>query len=124
MAVILAYELTREKAELLKQLGQKTKAEIKLVPVSSYGETLGYLAGIFGFRRNGKGGAAFGQEMLVFSGMDEDSLDQFLEEWKQGGLPAPGLKAVITPHNIFWNSTQLFEELKKEHAAMNRQQPR
>lgn len=123
MAVILAYELTREKAELLKHLGRKTKTQIKSIPVSSYGETLGYLAGVSGFRRNGKSGTAFGQEMLVFSGMDGELLDQFLEEWKKGGLSVPELKAIITPHNIFWNSMQLFEELKKEHTAMNRQQP-
>ena len=52
--------------------------------------------------------------MMVFSNM-ADMLDQFLSEYKKAGIPPIGLKAVITPHNIFWSAEDLYKELFKEH---------
>ena len=52
--------------------------------------------------------------MMIFSNM-ADMLDQFLSEYKKAGIPPIGLKAVITPYNLFWRAADLYEELFKEH---------
>ncbi len=42
-----------------------------------------------------------------------------LKAFCEHGLAGVGLKAVVTETNRGWNSLQLFEELKKEHAMMH-----
>lgn len=120
MAVILAYELTREKERRIKELAEGLNIQVKTVPPSSYGETLGYLAGVSGFQRKGKGGETLGREMLVFSGMPGELLDSFLDRYRASGLLPVELKAMVTPHNVFWDSRQLFLELKEEHEQISR----
>ena len=61
-----------------------------------------------------KNGAPFPAEMLVFSGMISEQVDAFLEEYKKTGLPAIGLKAVVTLYNVVWTAEALFCELIKE----------
>ena len=50
--------------------------------------------------------------------MDSEQVDVFLVEYKKTGLPAVGLKAVMTPHNVFWTADALFRELMKEHRTL------
>lgn len=102
---------------LCKNLGIRT-SRIKL---ADYSQKLAYLAGIPGFLREDTDytGPEFPSEMMVFSNM-ADMLDQFLSEYKKAGIPPIGLKAVITPHNIFWSAADLYEELFKEHQAFQK----
>ena len=53
-------------------------------------------------------------EVLIFSEFDDDSLQEFLREYKAGGLEKIPLKAVVTPYNISWTLYQLIEHLKEE----------
>lgn len=48
-----------------------------------------------------------------------DDIDETLKAFRENGLAGVGLKAVLTETNKNWNSLQLFEELKKEHAQMH-----
>lgn len=57
-------------------------------------------------------------ELLVFSGMAEEKLDEFLAQYRKQGIEAVSLKAMVTPHNIFWTVYQLTAELIKERAAI------
>lgn len=53
-------------------------------------------------------------EIIVFSGLSEDALDKFLEEYKRSGIEPVGLKAVLTPTNISWSIYELVCELERE----------
>ena len=64
-------------------------------------------------------GPDFPTEMLVFSGMDSEMIDTFLDQYKKASIPPIGLKAIITQHNIFWTAEELYKELFKEHSKFN-----
>lgn len=64
-----------------------------------------------------KAGAA-NQEILLFSNLTENKLDEFLSAYKTAGIEPVSLKAVVTPTNENWTIEQLAEELMKERAAM------
>ena len=62
-------------------------------------------------------------QMMVFAGMEGDKLESLLSLLRSnpacGSIP---YKAVLTEMNQNWNAYVLFEELKKEHEAMRRQE--
>lgn len=63
-------------------------------------------------------GEGFAEEMLVMKNFSNAQLDEFLFRMRKDGIPRIALKAVLTPSNLSWDSLTLYEELKKEHAAM------
>lgn len=114
---ILCFQLSKEKEKAVEQICRKLRIRIQQVAVRDYGQKLGYLARIQGFTREAsvytKG--EFAAEMLVFSGMDSEQLDAFLDAYKQTTLSPVERKAVMTQHNIFWTAEQLYQELSKEY---------
>ncbi|MCI9067380.1 MAG: DUF3783 domain-containing protein [Lachnospiraceae bacterium] len=114
---VLTFKLEHTKDAAVASICRKLDIRKIEVPVEDYGQKLGCLAGISGFPKEKipYGKAPFPKEMLVFSGMDSEHLDAFLSEYKKTALPAIGLKAVVTSHNIFWTAEALFAELMKEH---------
>ena len=56
--------------------------------------------------------------MLVLCGFSQPMVNTFLSLLKASRLPVIPLKAVLTETNQGWNSLELHEELKKEHAAL------
>lgn len=64
-----------------------------------------------------KAGAA-NPEILLFSNLTENKLDEFLSAYKTMGIEPVSLKAVVTPTNVTWTIEELAEELIKERAAM------
>ena len=87
-----------------------------------YNQKLGYLAGIAGFNKEPGASVkgALSGEMLVFSGIDSDGVDAFLASYKETGAAPIGLKAILTPHNVFWSVEQLYQELMKEHVMFQK----
>ena len=57
-------------------------------------------------------------ETLIFSGMDSDSLDRFLDAYKAKKLQPVSLKAVVTPSNITMTLYQLLRELQEHSRIM------
>ena len=119
--VILTFKLQKENEDAMATICKPRGIKLLEIPVKDYAQKLGYLAGVKGFSREKAvyDGAPFAAEMLVFSGMDSEQVDIFLVEYKKTGLPAIGLKAVVTPHNVFWTADALFRELMKEHLAFH-----
>jgi hypothetical protein len=84
-------------------------------------ETVGFLAGLPGFEA---GEAAeeelpvIPEQMMVLKAFSGRRLDELLLNLRKAGVPKIELKAVLTEHNSRWSFYRLYEELKKEHAAM------
>lgn len=114
---ILLFHTDPAKTKQIEQLCDRLKIRVISVKPASYHQKLGYLAGITGFHRENATytGAELPSEMMVFSGIDSDRLDLFLVEYKKASIPPIGLKAILTPHNIWWSAEDLFKELFKEH---------
>ena len=115
-AHILLFHVEPLKAAHIESLCKSLHIRTSRIKPSEYSQKLGYLAGIPGFPKENSAytGPEFPSEMMVFSNMS-DTLDSFLSEYKKAGIPPIGLKAVVTPHNIFWSAADLYEELFKEH---------
>lgn len=115
--VILTFGLGKDKSRAVRSIAQKNRIQIKEISRKDYNQKLGALAGIQGFAKEKViyNGPDFPLEMIVFSGIDSAQIDTFLADYKQTGAQPVPLKAIITPHNIFWTVEALFKELWKEH---------
>ena len=118
---ILLFHVEPLKAAHIERLCINLGIRTSRIKQEDYSQKLAYLAGIPGFPRENIDytGPEFPSEMMVFANM-ADMLDRFLSEYKKAGIPPIGLKAVVTPHNIFWSAVDLYEELFKEHQAFQK----
>lgn len=120
-AKILLFHVQPEKTKQIESICRSLKLQTVKVKPSSYNQKLGYLAGIEGFNRENTvyQGPDFPSEMLVFSGIDSDMVDAFLAKYREIPIPPINLKAVLTPHNVFWSADALYKELLKEHLGFS-----
>lgn len=119
---VLLFHVEPKKAKQIETICRPLKINVVKVKMSSYSQQLGYLAGITGFNRQNTTyqGADFPSEMLVFSGIDSDTVDVFLAKYKEATIAPIGLKAILTAHNIFWTAEALYKELLKEHQSLRK----
>lgn len=119
--VVLFYNPDRETERSIALLCMRLKIKIRKVAPVQYLQPLGALLGMDETEAlpgiyEGKG---FPDQMLVFHGFNDGLLDRFLQEYRRARIPRIGLKAVVTPHNIHWDSIRLHQELMQEEAAMH-----
>ncbi len=114
---ILEFRLDRDRHKAVQDICKRLKITDTSIGRADYGQKLGALAGITGFKKDGKKytGPEFPAEMLVFSGMNSAQVDAFLDEYKKTGLAPIGLKAVVTADNVFWSAEKLYQETMREH---------
>ena len=118
---LLTYNLKSGTKAGLDGICQRLNIHIREVGREEYALPIGALAGIPVMRTSAPVPvAAFEDEMLVMCHMLSDGLDAFLEAMRDGGLPRIPLKAVLTPANVTWNSTELRDALAREHSMMRR----
>ena len=121
--MILAFQIPHTKEAQIRKCCTQEGVEYKRMLPSDHKKTLGSLAGIAGIMAkaasDGKG-EKIEQEMLVFSGFDQDALEKFLGLYRKNGIEKVDYKATVTMYNIFWTPEMLYQELKKEHEFMQR----
>lgn len=103
--------------ELCKRLQLYTR-KIKPHDVNS---SVGTLAGFPGMTAKKEKKAPAGYELpelLVFSGMSDKKLDEFLAEYRREGIDTINLKAIVTAENISWSLYELTGELVKERTSI------
>lgn len=116
MKKLLVYQIMGEKRKQLKRICGALGIELSVVSPAEYGEALGALVGFPGMRKQGRAcaGAGVGGEMLVFCGLDDAALDEFLDVCKRENVEPTACKAILTPHNAAWSSEQLYAQLVRE----------
>ena len=97
MKKILVYRMKGEKRKRLKKICGELEIDLSVVSPAEYGEAIG-VAG----------------EMLVFCGLDDTALEEFLDACKGGSVEPTACKAVLTPYNAGWSSEKLYAELVRE----------
>ena len=120
---VLAFEIKPGKEQLIKNCCASVGADYRRMLPSDHKKTLGSLAGITGIPAKAATdsmGEQIEKEMLVFSGFAPEELEAFLDLYRIQGIEKVDYKATVTMHNIFWTPEMLYQELKKEHASMNR----
>lgn len=121
-ASVLLYNLEKtEKGRKVKFILIRMGIHIRNITKEEYLQPIGALAGMSNIEMNKDvyEGDGFHEEMLVMKGFTESLLNQLLTSLRKEKVEKIDLKAVITPTNQTWNTLQLYEELKKEHAQMN-----
>lgn len=116
---VLLFQVNKIKKQQIEKLCQELDIEVVIVDKKQYLEPLGLIAGIEKIPKSGKmyKGMEFPMEMMVFSGIHPELLDLFLQKYREYCIEPIGLKAILTPTNIFWNAEQLYKELLKEHMS-------
>lgn len=114
---ILLFRVAPEKELKIQEICKKQGICVRKILRKDYGQKMGYLAEIQGFKKENQvyKGGEFPAEMMVFSGMDSEQLDDFLKAYRESGIAPIGCKAILTVNNLFWTAEELFRELLKEH---------
>lgn len=97
------------------------KIGVKVVDVSEYHQTMGYLAGVHGASASEGAytGADFDEPMMVFC-MPGNRIDGVLAALRKARISIP-YKAMLTPTNSTWTPEALLAELKRERAEILKQ---
>ena len=60
------------------------------------------------------------RQVMVMHGFTNQRLNEFLQNMRKAGMPIIPLKAIVTPQNVNWTFRALYEELEKEHEAVQK----
>lgn len=60
------------------------------------------------------------RQVMIMHGFTNQRLGEFLQNMRKAGMPVIPLKAIVTPQNISWTFRTLYEELEKEHEAVQK----
>ena len=110
----LEYE---QKKKELEQLAKSAGYDFVPVTAMQTGQKIGYLAGVSGYRETPLPVLSLppriGEDMLLFAQATADTIDPALELLKKNRISI-GLKAIVTPYNVGWTLSELYQELVKE----------
>ena len=99
----------------------RLKMKLKVVEYKDYNKTLDYL--LNGNSEEENPGDYTGEDMeepmMVMQGLSGRRMDEMLRTIKMNCIPPITLKAVVTEHNISWDSMKLYEELKSERQKLS-----
>ncbi len=122
--MILYYVQEEKKKIQIEVIGMSMSIETKQLKPSDLNTHVGKLAGLrnvapLDLTQIEKPPVIFCMpEIVIFSGVPNKSLDEFMLSYKNVGVPPISLKAVTTPKNINWTLYQLIKELSSERTQM------
>ena len=120
---VLLYGFTdQERLSKVKRALLPLGMRIKCVASEEYLNPVGHMAGIKEIEPAEEvyGGPEFEKEMMVMAGRASGRVDAVIYALRKGGVGRVDYKAVLTPVNQFWGAVKLYEEIAREHEAMNR----
>ncbi|MFG6367869.1 MAG: DUF3783 domain-containing protein [Lachnospiraceae bacterium] len=123
-SMILYYVQDEKKKIQLEVIGMSMSITTKQLKPSDLNTQVGKLAGVKGIvpldlTQTEKPPVIFCMpEIIIFSGVSNKKLDEFLLSYKKVGLTPTKLKAVTTPKNINWTLYQLIRELSSERVEI------
>lgn len=113
--------LDSKKAMKLKGILVQMGVRIKNISAEQCGYKVGYLLGLKEFETEDTAdekSEIIQEEVLVLKGFTNGRLDFLLREMRKANARVE-LKAIVTDSNKYWTLCELYEELKKEKAAMS-----
>lgn len=122
--MILYYVQEEKKKIQIEVIGMSMSIETKQLKPSDLNTQVGKLAGLknvapLDLTQTEKPPVIFCMpEIVIFSGVPNKGLDEFMLSYKNVGVPPISLKAVTTPKNINWTLYQLIKELSSERTQM------
>ncbi len=117
------YRLGGKKGARIRLLCMKLKIRAVAVRPEQYSLPLGVLAGLTEGSEPPYAGPELPDEMLLLVDFSQEQMDALLSGFRRDQIPPVAYKAVLTPTNLTWNSLQLFQQLRREHAALTGRRP-
>ncbi|NLX82864.1 MAG: DUF3783 domain-containing protein [Clostridiales bacterium] len=114
-AMVLCYNMEGERADQVRALAEALNIQAFLVPREAYLQKIGALCGLFEPTKEAYHGEGFEGEMMLMAFFEKGMLGQFLDGFREQGLPPVPLKAMLTEKNSQWNSMALQAELLDEY---------
>ena len=121
---VLLYNFTDSKRKMkVQQALMPLGFRLKAVKKEEYGLPVGTLVGIKELDNeeaitDSSDNMDFSDEMAVMAGFTSTQIDAFIYSLRKKGIGRIDYKAVLTQHNMKWNSVKLYHEIKREHEAM------
>ncbi len=112
------------KSRIVKSVMIRLGIRIRNITSDQVKETIGYLVGLEGFEACSLTAGEEADipeildEVMILHHFSEHRLDQLLREMRKMKASV-ALKAIVTESNCSWSFYELYEELKKERAAMS-----
>lgn len=119
--LVMVYTEDAGKAQQISVLCSQLGMRMRRLAQADANLEVGQLAGIGGKKQRAavKAPVVFClPELMIFSGLPDGKLEQFLEAYKMAGIAPVALKAIVTPYNFNWSVYELAQELIKERTAM------
>lgn len=111
---ILVFQIDENSLHSVKEICRKLDLALIEVPVKDYDQKMLALTGIGKAQKCKTNTTLLPGPMLVFVGLEEQVMDEFLIKYKEVKEKKHSLKAVLTMYNSFWTPKQLYEELSRE----------
>lgn len=120
--MILLYGYPNEIHKKIADICLACEIECKKVPKKRFLQTIGNHTGAPGHENTGEiyEGTDLPEPVMLLAGMNGREIDRILDTFRDLGVPSVGVKAVVTSHNISWTILDLYEELARERAAMQK----
>ena len=114
---VLLYNFDGKRLQAVRKAVFPLKCEVRTVPKKDFSLPISSLLGLDDKCNVGKQAHldSFTEEMLVMYGFKGEMIDILIAALKMGGVGKIELKAIVTEHNINWNSIKLYKEIKAEH---------
>lgn len=114
-AIVLCYNMEGARADAVRALAMKAGIQPFLVPREAFAQKIGALCGVLEPTSEEYTGEGFGDEMMLMAFLEKGMLSNFLDSFRDSGVPVVPLKAMLTENNSQWDSIKLHSELSEEY---------
>lgn len=118
--VLLAFNISGEKAETIGMFCSKLDIELRDVKTDEQHQTIGALCRTEALSEASFEGEEFTDEMLVLCNLSAEQQAGLLTDLRSVSGANVSLKAVLTEYNIGWSAARLAAELSAERDAIAR----
>lgn len=120
--MILLYSYSNDMNKKISDICLACEIECKKIPKKRFLQTIGNHTGAPGHEGTGEiyEGNDLAEPVMLLAGLSGRELDSILDTFKNLGVPSVGFKAIVTSHNISWTILDLYEELARERAVMEK----
>ena len=124
-AIVLYYS-TGDQAQAAKARGVFMRYVVRIRPVTAeqLNEAVGSFAGLDVPKPEQAEHAPVEESMMIFINMSTPQLYTVLTALDHAGVPRAVIKSILTADNARWSFYHLYDELKKERAAMEGKLPK
>ena len=113
---IFLYNLDNPRGAKIRRMCLPLGVRTALVPPQAHGLKLEEL--VAGVQPPADGEPGFSDELLLLADFTSAQMDALFQGFRRAKIPLVALNAVLTPTNRSWTSVQLYQELLREHEAV------